>query len=328
VLAARRADAGAARRDAAAALAIAGESDAVLWRAEAHEWAGTALAAIGDPGGVLELEAAARAYAAKGATRLAARAAGVGQPTPTGRAASGPRRVQLDDAGAIARVLAAAGVVGPRPVVLLVGGADGLPDAQLARVNALFEDVLPDIARELDAAVVDGGSDSGIMRAAGLAWRATRCEQPLVGVMARGTIAVLAEGAPRRAGTATASPEPNHTHLVEVPGERWGDERPWLLGVAAALSGGRPRAMLLVNGGPLARREALEAAADGIPVLVLRGSGRVADELADAVDRGEPVIGPGGADIGEWIVPVDGEPAALRDGLRRALRAVMEGRRG
>ena len=147
---------------------------------------------------------------------------------------------------------------------------------QQARIGALIEEVIPAVARDLDAAIVDGGSDAGVMRAVGRAWRATRCPQPLVGVMARGTIAMDGAAA-RHAGSSTAPPEPNHTHLVVVPGGRWGDERPWLLAVAAALSAGRPRAMLLVNGGPLARREALEAAADGVPVLVLRGSGRVAD---------------------------------------------------
>src|SRR5690242_13641741 len=158
--------------------------------------------------------------------------------------------------------------------------------------------------------VVDGGSDAGIMRAAGRAWRSTRCPQPLVGVMARGTIATPDASGTRKAGTSTAPVEPNHSHLVIVPGERWGDERPWLLAVAATLSGARPSAMLLVNGGPLARREALEAAALGVRVLALRGSGRVADELADAVDRGEPVAGPGGVDVRERIRAVDGEVQA------------------
>jgi hypothetical protein len=145
--------------------------------------------------------------------------------------------------------------------------------------------------------------------------------------MARGTIATEGAAA-RRAGMSTAPPEPNHTHLVVVPGGRWGDERPWLLAVAAAVSAGRPRAMLLVNGGPLARREALEAAADGVPVLVLRGSGRVADELADAVDRGEPVTGPGGVDLAERIRVVDGEVPDLREGLRQALHGAAEGGHG
>ena len=286
-----------------------------------------ALTEVGDADGATELDPP-RARTLPRVRRAWPRAPRVRRPAPSRSLGCGPSTVVLDDANATVAVLAAAGLAGPRPVVLLVGGADGLADTQLARVNALFEDALPGIATELGAAVVDGGSDSGIMRAAGIAWRATRCEQPLVGVMARGTIAPIDEGAARRAGTAMAAPEPNHTHLVEVPGEKWGDERPWLLGVAAAMSGDRPRAMLLVNGGPLARREALEAAADGVPVLVLRDSGRVADELADAVDRGEPVIGPGGTDVGERIRVVSWETAALRDQLRGALRATATGRPG
>ena len=328
LLAARAGDSLGASSWATGALMIAAESDALLWRAEAHAWSGAALSVIGDPSGPIDLAEAGHAYAAKGATRMAALASGLLAPVLDGGPGSGPERVELDDPRTIALGIATAGIKAGRPVLLLVGGADGLSEMQQARIGALIEEVVPAVARDLDAAIVDGGSDAGVMRAVGRAWRTTRCPQPLVGVMARGTIAMDGAAAARRSGTSTAPPEPNHTHLVVVPGDRWGDERPWLLGVAAAIAAGRPRAMLLVNGGPLARREALEAAADGVPVLVLRGSGRVADELADAVDRGEPVTGPGGADLGERIRVVDGEVSTLRDGLRQALHAAAEGSHG
>ena len=328
LLAARAGEALSAQGWATGALMIAAESDALLWRAEAHAWSGAALSVIGDASGPIDLAEAGHAYIAKGATRMAAIATGLLAPVPDGAPRSGPQHVELDDPRTIALGLATAGIKAGRPVLLLVGGADGLSETQQARIGALIEEVIPAIARDLDAAIVDGGSDAGVMRAIGQAWRTTRCPQPLVGVMARGTIAMDGAATFRRAGTSTAPPEPNHTHLVVVPGDRWGDERPWLLAVAAALSAGRPRAMLLVNGGPLARREALEAAADGVPVLVLRGSGRVADELADAVDRGEPVTGPGGVDLGERIRVVDGEVPALRNGLRQALHPAAEGSHG
>ena len=45
---------------------------------------------------------------------------------------------------------------GPRPVVVLVGGADGLEDAQLARLRQLFEEGLAPLADALGACVIDG----------------------------------------------------------------------------------------------------------------------------------------------------------------------------
>ena len=72
-----------------------------------------------------------------------------------------------------------------------------------------------------------------------------------------------------------------------VPGERWGDETPWLLRVAALLAGDRPSLTLLVNGGAVALGEVAASIEADRPVLVAGGSGRAADTLAAAM-RGEP----------------------------------------
>ena len=66
-----------------------------------------------------------------------------------------------------------------------------------------------------------------------------------------------------------------------VPGDEWGSESPWLVSAARTLSAGKPVVAVLVDGGPVALSEALACAAEGWPVLVLTGSGRSADQLAD-----------------------------------------------
>jgi hypothetical protein len=58
--------------------------------------------------------------------------------------------------------LAELGLRPPRPVVVLVGGADGLDDAGLARLRPLFEEGLAPLADSLGACVVDGGTDAGV----------------------------------------------------------------------------------------------------------------------------------------------------------------------
>jgi hypothetical protein len=49
----------------------------------------------------------------------------------------------------------------PPPVVVLVGGADGLDDARLERLRPLFEEGLAPLADALGACVIDGAPTRG-----------------------------------------------------------------------------------------------------------------------------------------------------------------------
>ena len=72
-------------------------------------------------------------------------------------AMSGPTRIEVNDPDRLSAALAAAGLSAARPVVVLIGGADGLAPRVAARLEPLFGQVLPSIARTYDSAVVDGG---------------------------------------------------------------------------------------------------------------------------------------------------------------------------
>jgi hypothetical protein len=90
------------------------------------------------------------------------------------------------------------------------------------------------------------------------------------------------EGAP-----AGAVPlEPHHSHFVLVDGSEWGDETPMMLELARTLAGDGPSLAVLAGGGPLAHRELLAHVGVGRKVIVLEGSGRVADAVAAAVATG------------------------------------------
>jgi hypothetical protein len=79
--------------------------------------------------------------------------------------------------------------------------------------------------------------------------------------------------------------EAHHTHFLFVPGEKWGDESPWLSMVATALAGSAPSATLLVNGGDVSRRDVALSLQARRPVVVVAGTGRLADELAASSRR-------------------------------------------
>ena len=131
--------------------------------------------------------------------------------------------------------------------------------------------VLP-VLNQLAAVVVDGGTNAGVMRAVGRARAASRGRFPLVGVAAEGTVIVPGGQRPDMADAAEL--EPNHTHIVLVPGSAWGDESPWLGVVADTVADGAPTATLLVNGGEITYADAAESLEHGRPLAVSAGTTR------------------------------------------------------
>ncbi|WP_367138067.1 hypothetical protein [Saccharothrix sp. HUAS TT1] len=163
-----------------------------------------------------------------------------------------------------------AGLPPDRPVLVLVGGAAGMGAADLESLGHALRALVP-LLDECRAVVVDGGTDTGVMRAIGRARAAAGGAFPLVGVAAE--VAVDA-----------AAFEPNHTHLVVVPGGGWGDESPWLADVADLVAGRQPSLTVLANGGPIAYDDAEHSLRHRRPLAVLRGTGRTADAIADRAD--------------------------------------------
>src|SRR5204862_2521449 len=72
--------------------------------------------------------------------------------------------------------------------------------------------------------------------------------------------------------------DPNHSHFVLVDGNEWGSETETLFELAAAFN--VPVLAILVNGGAIAKEELLQSVRRSWPVIVIEGSGRLADEVA------------------------------------------------
>lgn len=195
----------------------------------------------------------------------------------------------------VAAVVAKLGLAQGCPTLVLIGGAGALDGADLKRLAPLFDEAVVPAVTATGACVVDGGTDSGVMRLMGEARTRAQGSFALVGVAVEALVAV--SGGPV-GGEALDS---NHTHMVLVPGARWGDETPWLGRVAAALAVGAPSLTLVIDGGEIARRDAAASVLAGRPVIAVAGSGRTADWLA-AGGLCEPLVSAEAAD----------DPAALR----------------
>lgn len=172
--------------------------------------------------------------------------------------------------------LTAAGLPAGRPVLVLVGGAGGRAGGDLDALVPVLRDLVP-LLDACGAVVVDGGTDVGVMRAVGRARAAAGGTFPLVGVAAEVAVDLDAF-------------EPNHTHLVLVPGDAWGDESPWLADVADVVAGPEPSLTVLVNGGPITFDDAEHSLGRNRPVVVLRGSGRTEDAIAESADERSTAI--------------------------------------
>jgi SLOG in TRPM, prokaryote len=188
------------------------------------------------------------------------------------------RVAELRDLESAARALG----LEQRPCLATVGGASRMSAEEVEVVRGAFEDVLAPTAERLQAVVVDGGTDAGVMRLMGQAREAASGTFRLVGVVVDALAAYGSGNADPDAGEL----EPHHTDFVFVPGSRWGDESRWIAGLASAIAGSAQSATVVANGGRVAWMDVRHSIEARRPVIALAGSGRTADALAAAA-RGE-----------------------------------------
>lgn len=198
-----------------------------------------------------------------------------------GHYAAAIRVHRSDDLAATLRTI---GLAKAAPTVVIVGGASGMSPESLNQLQALFVEALAPLAHRLNARVVDGGTDAGVMKLIGQARYDTASTFSLIGVAAIGTVDLPNGPVPPCSDSAPL--EPHHTHFLLVPGELWGDEAPWIARIAGVLSSNEPSITLLINGGKIAWQDVYNSVRANRPVVVVGGSGRTADELAAAI-RGE-----------------------------------------
>ncbi|MBK8637109.1 MAG: hypothetical protein IPN92_02095 [Chromatiaceae bacterium] len=184
----------------------------------------------------------------------------------------------------------------PRPILILVGGAANLDATTGGALLPVFERLAPRLD-ELGALVIDGGTPFGVMALMGLARRRSAAGFPLLGVAPLGRIALdptaRVPDPPGVEADAKVHLDSNHTHFLLVPGERWGDESPWITDVAEHLAGGHGSLMLVAAGGAITLLDVMHRLRAGGRVLVLAGSGGTADRLATWRRTGRPLPEPG-----------------------------------
>jgi SLOG in TRPM, prokaryote len=183
--------------------------------------------------------------------------------------------------------------------LILIGGADLMPEGERIQVETLFRQLVTHVDRT-HTAVVDGGTNSGVMRLIGELREEIGGTFRLVGVVPAGALErTTSDGQPIMLAS-------GHPEIILVPGSKFGDETDWLFAAADHLAAG-DAPTLVVNGGQLTLEEAHQRLTAGKRVVAVEGSGRAADELAS--DEGLRLSGR------LHVIPLTADPAVLAGAL-------------
>lgn len=171
----------------------------------------------------------------------------------------------------------------PCAVLLSIGGAGSMSATTARRLAPVFGVLGAGLAQK-GVTVLDGGTEAGVIGLMGGALAAADRTAPYIGVVpARARVGA---GGKR----ARDILERNHSHLVLLDSDQWGAEVELMGDLAGYLAGTAPRVAFLANGGEIALREVEASVRRDCEVVVLRGSGRLADEIADALlSRRRPI---------------------------------------
>jgi hypothetical protein len=171
---------------------------------------------------------------------------------------------------------------------MIAGGAGGMDEALRPHLVQLFSHGIAPVAAGIRALIIDGGTQAGVMAMMGKGVAETGRNSILLGVAPAGKVTY--PGGPAEGCIEDGAPlDPNHSHFVLVESNEWGGETKTMYELAEELSKEMPVLTILVNGGAVARHEVLKSVYHGWAIIVIEGTGRLADEIAIAVrEKTEP----------------------------------------
>lgn len=212
----------------------------------------------------------------------------------------------------------------PQALMLIMGGAAFMSRQVSDAVTPLLTSGFVPVAASLDALIIDGGTQAGVMAAAGQAVAQQRHKPALLGVAPAGCVTYPGKANEKMSSDA-APLDPNHSHFVLVEAETWGGETETMYQLAQALSQQIPSITLLINGGDIAKREVVQNVRQRRPIILIEGSGRFADDLATSIHQqsippSDPVLAEIMADGDLHLFPLTGTAQQLEQLVRSLLK--------
>jgi len=183
------------------------------------------------------------------------------------------------------------------PVIVLIGGQI---DAAQADITRQAIQTISRIAQDINALVICGGTDMGIMAEIGQIHSKRGYTFPLLGITPEDLVTWKDGPSSTKFlwwGKQRWQLEPHYTHFILVPGNKFGDESPWIVATATLLSKGHRSVTVLINRGEVSKKDIDLSLKDGRPVIALSRTGRLADELSRDPARNKMIsIAPANAD--------------------------------
>ncbi len=162
-----------------------------------------------------------------------------------------------------------------RAAITLHAGAAEMTQPYLQKLAHHFTNGLARFANDHHILVADGGTESGGMKLMGTARRTINGNCPLVGVAVAERVTYPSGPPP---GDNRWLLNPDHSHFLLIEDNVFGAESSLLVDIATARP--VPGLALIVNGGQIVKNEVVMHLQKGTRLLVVKGSGRYADELA------------------------------------------------
>jgi len=223
----------------------------------------------------------------------------------------------------------------PKALIMISGGAGKLDEKLKPRLTQLFSRGVARAAIDINAVLIDGGTCSGVMEMVGQGVADRGYKTPLIGVSPAPLICY--KGYPANEESAEISPDAervpldkHHSHFVLVDTPNWGGEANVMYNLGDSLTRAEgqsiPAVTILVNGGCLSRLEVLRSVRLGWPIIVVAGSGRLADDIAKLMEERPDIIDdPDLAEIIEdgklQIIDINSNVEGLERLIYRQLRA-------
>jgi hypothetical protein len=179
------------------------------------------------------------------------------------------KAVNISNDAEIKKALDQLGIPQHKKVIVLVGGAAGIGFLDKFAMRKAVG-ILAKLADEMDAVIVDGGTQAGIMTEIGAQRKRNKFSFPLVGVVFDN---LLLKEKPKDIL------DPNHTHFILIPGDDWGDESAWIAKIATSIAGNEESITVLINGGDISQQDVQYSMMENRHVFIMRGTGRLADEI-------------------------------------------------
>ena len=225
----------------------------------------------------------------------------------------------------------------PKALIMISGGAGKLDEKLKPRLTQLFSRGVARAAIDINAVLIDGGTCSGVMEMVGQGVADRGYKTPLIGVSPAPLICYKDYSTEEEGENTEISfndervpLDKHHSHFVLVDTPDWGGEANVMYDLGDSLTRAEgqsiPAVTILVNGGCLSRLEVLRSVRLGWPIIVVAGSGRLADDIAKLVEERPDIIDdPDLAEIIEdgklQVIDINSNVEGLERLIYRQLRA-------